>query len=175
MAPLVMLAATVAGCWDSSSSAPCQSNENYCDGDIAHSCESAEQGGSRFTTKCDAKTQACLDGYCANLTDVPCDGAGAACDPSGHTAYNVCAKGFYVWAIDCPDTEVCTVAPDPISGTNYAGCAITPFEPCTKELAFCRQNRVLYCDERLGLLGLQDDCNPNRNCQPSMVLDAYCN
>ena len=169
---IVVLSATIAGCW--SSPPPCQSNENYCVGDTAHSCESAEQGGNRFTTECDPNTQACLAGYCVTLTDVPCDPAGDACNPSGGSAYRVCAKGFYTSKIPCSDGELCTVTPDPTTGKNYAGCAITPFEPCTPGRAFCRENRVLFCDKKLGLLGLQDDCNPSRTCEPSTTLDAWC-
>src|SRR4051794_40278749 len=127
MAPLVMLAATMAGC-DLSSPPICQSNENYCDGDTAHSCTTNEGEGHRSTTRCDPNTEACLSGTCFTLTDVPCDPAGDACDPSGRTAYSLCLKGRYVWETHCGDGELCAVAVDPGSGKNYAGCAIAPFE-----------------------------------------------
>jgi hypothetical protein len=172
IAPFVVLA--TAGCFDGVSTAPCQTHDNYCDGDVAHSCESAEQGSNRFTTRCDAKTQACIGGYCSTLTDVPCDPAGDVCDPSGRSAYKVCAKGFYTSEIPCGDGEACTIVLDSASGKNYAGCAITPFETCTPARAFCRDNRVLSCDETLGLLTLWDDCGTNRTCNPSTTSDAHC-
>ena len=173
MASLVMLAVTTAGC-DLGPPPPCQTSDDYCDGDIAHSCQEAEeQGGNRFTTKCDPNTQACAAGSCYTLTDVPCDPAGGSCDPSGHRAYNVCLKGRYASVIDCKDGELCTLGFDPGVG-NYAGCALTPFEPCTQTGAFCSQNRVVVCDQRLGFLSLETDCNPNWTCSSYSPTHASC-
>ena len=118
--------------------------------------------------------EACLSGSCFTLTDVPCDPAGDACDPSGRSAYTVGAKGVYVFETPCTDGELCAVAPNPLSGKNYAACAITPFEPCTPGLAFCRDNRVLYCDKPLGLLEIDYDCGPDYTCQPSTTTGALC-
>jgi hypothetical protein len=173
MALLVTLAAAMTGCWSSSSSAPCQSNENYCDGDTAHTCSTTEEEGSRSTTKCDPNTQACSAGSCYTLTDVPCDPAGGSCDPSGHRAYNFCLKGRYASVIDCKEGELCTLGFDPGVG-NYAGCALTPFEPCTQTGSFCRQNRVLFCDQKLGFFSLEADCNPNWTCSAYSATHASC-
>jgi hypothetical protein len=176
MAPLVMLAAilaiTMAGCFLPPS--PCQSSDTYCEGDTAHSCTTIEGEAHHSTTKCDATTEACRNGSCFTLTDVPCDPAGDACDPSGRSAYTVCAKGVYIFETPCSDVERCAVAPNPLSGKNYAACAITPFEPCaTPGLAFCRDNLVLYCDKWLGLLTIEYDCNPDATCQ-STATNAWC-
>jgi len=54
------------------------------------------------------------------------------------------------------------------------GCALTPFEPCTQTMHFCRENRVLFCDQKLGFLTLEDDCNPNRTCHAYSETRAWC-
>jgi hypothetical protein len=41
-------------------------------------------------------------------------------------------------------------------------------------MSFCRQDRVLHCDQILGLLTGGDDCDAYRTCHAFSATEAWC-